>query len=136
MKVSFTFLDKEEWSFFATLNTIVILIIMSLGMNINNLKPLVFASLISMLQGPLLAKLIFTFFLCMVIWGGQNNFIIASIFTLLACLVVHFIEKENKVNQYVQKSNLLKMMLRISIAVWMIYVSYLLFKILKIKLIK
>ena len=132
MKVSFTFLDKEEWSFFATLNTIVILIIMSFGMNINKLKPLVFASLISMLQGPLLAKIIFTFFLCMVVWGGQNNFIKASLFTLLACLVVHFIKKENKINQYVQRSKLLKMILRIAIAVWMIYVSYLLFKILKI----
>ena len=135
MKVSFTFLDKEEWSFFATLNTIVILAVMSLGLNINNLKPLVFASLI-LVTGAIGTKLIFTFFLCMVIWGDQNNFIIASIFTLLACLVVHFIEKENKVNEYVQKSNLLKMMLRISIAAWMIYVSYLLFKILKIKLIK
>ena len=36
------------------------------------------------------------------IWE-TDNFIIASIFTLLACLVVHFIEKENKVNEYVQK---------------------------------
>ena len=33
MKVSFTFLDKEEWSFFATINTIVILIIMKLNNN-------------------------------------------------------------------------------------------------------
>ena len=134
MKVSFTFLDKEEWSFFATLNTIVILVIMSFGMNVNKLKPLVFASLLSMLQGPLLAKLIFTFFLCMVVWGGQNNFIKASIVTLLACLVVHFIKKENKVNQYVQQNKVVKMGLRVAIALWMIYVSYLLFKILKLKL--
>ena len=128
MKVSFTFLDKEEWSFFATINTIVILIIMKLGMNINNLKPLVFASLISMLEGNLLSKLIFVSFLCMVVWSNQSDFVKVSFFSLLACFVVHFIKQDNKVNQIVKKNKLLKILLRISISLWMIYVSYLVLK--------
>lgn len=128
MKVSFTFLDKEEWSFFATLNTIVILIIMKLGMDINSLKPLVFASLISMLEGELLSKLIFISFLCIVVWSNQNDFLKVSMFSLLACFVVHFIKQDNKVNKIVKKNKLLKILLRIAISLWMIYVSYLVLK--------
>ena len=59
MIVSFKFFDKDKWSVHATLLTVIILMIYRLGIkNIIQLKLLVLASLIAMIQAKLLPKLI------------------------------------------------------------------------------
>ena len=126
MFVNFRFFDKEEWSVFATLQTIVILAIFSLGVNINKLETLVFSSLIAMLQGDLLPKLIFTFFLSMIVWN-DNDFICGTAVTILAVLVTNFIDYNNYVHKLFYNNKLLINLVRLSITIWFIYIIYMMY---------
>ena len=67
MKIQFRFFDKQEWSIFATLQTIVILVIYRLGFKKFDLKLLVLSSLIAMMQGDMIPRVIFAFFLSLIV---------------------------------------------------------------------
>ena len=130
MKVISTFLDQESWSLFATLQTVVILICMRIGFPINNLKALVFASLIAFMSGELLPRLIYTSFLCMIIWSNFKGmkFVRYTLFTLLGAFVVYFIKRDNKIYKLFYEKKALKYPLMVAIAIWMAYIPYLLYK--------
>ena len=130
MKVISKFLDQESWSLFATLQTIVILTCMRIGFPINNLKALVFASLIAFMSGELLPRLIYTSFLCMIIWSNYKGikFVRYTLFTLLGAFVVYFIKRDNPFYKLFYEKRVLKYPLMVGIALWMAYIPYLLYK--------
>ena len=129
MKIVSQFFDKENWSLYATLQTIVILSIMKLGkIHINKLNILVFASLLAMMRGDLLPKLIYTFFMCLLVWGNKKQFVKLSIITIISVLIIHFIKKNNKIYQFLIQNKITKIVLIVSIILWMIYIPYLLIK--------
>ena len=128
MKVISHFFDKVEWSLFATLQTLIILLIFKLGISINQLHVLVFASILSMMKGDLLSKLIYSFFLSLMVWKDKKEFMIATILTLLSVVVTHFIKQNNKLYKLFTNNIILKNILIIAIAIWMFYIPYLLYK--------
>ena len=103
---------------------------MRIGFPINNLKALVFSSLIAFMSGKLLPRLIYTFFLCMVIWSNFKGleFMKYTLFTLLGALVVYFIKQDNKIYKLFYERKELKYPLILAIAVWMLYIPYLIYK--------
>ena len=120
MIVSFKFFDKEEWSLYATLQTLIPLIIYYLGFgNINNIPLLTLSSLIAMMQGELLNKLIFSFFLSMLIWKDKK-LILGSILTLLATYITSIIPRNNKIYNYILNNKYLKNLIKLSIICWFI----------------
>ena len=120
MIVSFKFFDKEEWSLYATLQTLIPLIIYYLGFgNINNIPLLTLSSLITMMQGELLSKLIFSFFLSMLIWKDKK-LILGSILTLLATYITSIIPRNNKIYNYILNNKYLKNLIKLSIICWFI----------------
>ena len=126
MIITSRFFDVEEWSMYATLQTIIILSIMKIGFPINNLKVLVLSSMLAFMSGDLLPRLIYTFFLCMLVWSdfGWKKSIRYTIFTLLGVLVVYFIKKSNSIYSRIYKEEILKNVLRIGIILWMCYIPY------------
>ena len=63
MLANFRFFDKEVWSFYATLNVIIPLVLFKvLNFEINS-QAMIFMSLLAMMQGDLLPKVLFTGFL-------------------------------------------------------------------------
>lgn len=130
MKVISKFFDENDWSLYATLQTIIILICMRLGFPINNLKALVFASIIAFMSGDLFPRLIYTFFLSMVIWSNFKGlqFIKYTFFSLLGSFLTFFIKKNNKIYNFILNNKILKFLLIIGIAIWMFYIPYLLLK--------
>ena len=128
MKIISKFLDKEEWSLYASLQTVVILLCLKLGMNINNLQTLIFASILAFMSGELVPKLIYTFFICMMLWGNlkKDIFIKYTFVSLLSIVITSFIKKDNIVYRKFY-SGILRYFLIVCIGLWMIYIPYLLY---------
>lgn len=127
MLVSFRFFDKELWSVFATLQSMIILTIFYFTVYLNKLETLVFASLIAMLQGNLIPKLIFTFFLSLIVWD-KKEFYSGSLATILSVVITHYIDYENSLHKLFYNNILLINLVRLSITAWFIYIIYLINK--------
>jgi hypothetical protein len=122
MIISFKFFDKEEWSVHATLLTVIILIIYRAGIkNIMQLKLLVLASLIAMIQGELLPKLIFTFFLCLLVWNNKD-FLLGTTLSLIAAIVTYYIPLNNIITNTINNNTILKYITFAFIALWFILI--------------
>ena len=63
MKLFFKFLDTEKWSMFGTLNTIIPFSLTLLLSQKVDLQHMIFASLIGMMSGELIPKILFVGFL-------------------------------------------------------------------------
>lgn len=126
MITQFRFFDTTTWSIFATLQTILILLIFRLGFDINKLKILVLASLLAMMQGKLPARVIFAFFLSLMVWD-KDEFFKGIIFTLIATVVAAYIPYYNSVHQLFLRNKILKNIMFLSIIFWFIYMIYLIF---------
>ncbi len=130
MIAQFRFFDMEAWSIFATLQTIIILFIFSLGMKIYNLKILVLASLIAMMQGKFLPRIIFAFFLSLIVWN-KNEFVMGTILTIIAAAITALVPYNNPVHKLFLENRILKMGTYLSIVLWFILIIYLTSKNLK-----
>ena len=131
MIISFKFFDKENWSLHATYLTALILLIFKMGFkSINSLKILVFSSIISMItpDTQLLTKLIFVFFLCLLLWN-KNEFFIGTLLAIVSVSITHFIPIDNKLNKLSNKNFLIKYSNIFLIALWFVFISYKIFNI-------
>ena len=132
MFISFRFFDKKEWSIYATIQTIIILILFYPFFNYT-LEILTLASIISMIDGDLFAKIIFIFFLCILTFWRErenNKFWINSLIVCIVTLIMDKIPINNKIYKFIEKSNIIKAFLFIGIFIWMFYFSYKLISIL------
>ena len=134
MIVTSKFLHYEKWSIFATLRTIIILSIMSLGININNINVLVFSSILAFMDGKILPKLIYTLFLCILTWNQKGlQFFKYTFLSLTACLIAHQFKETNIIFKLFYDNKILKYLLIFAVTIWMVYIPYLLYKNLKLK---
>ena len=60
MLTKFRFLDKEKWSYYATLNVLIPLIVFNVLKFKIDSQAMIFMSLLAMMQGDLLPKILFT----------------------------------------------------------------------------
>ena len=122
MKISFKFLDKEEWSMYGTLNTIIPFTALLLTKQKINLKNLIFASIISMIEGDLLPRILFTGFLNFLTMENNENWIIQSIIYVLSVITTYYIPYNNPVHKIVYKNNIVKNIFIIAILIWMFFI--------------
>ena len=128
MKITNIFFDKNEWSIYATIQTLIIIIIMKIGIKNINLRFLVLSSLIAMIKGELLPKLIYVFFLCLLTWSNDKSFFQNTFYTILAALIVNYIPYNNKIHKLFSKNTYLRLLLFSSIFLWFIYILFLLYR--------
>tara|TARA_B110000208_G_scaffold171663_2_gene214096 strand:- start:473 stop:868 length:396 start_codon:yes stop_codon:yes gene_type:complete len=124
MLVKFRFFDKEDWSIYATIQTFIVLIIYYLGFRNLNISTLTLASLIGMMHGKLLDKLIYSFFLSMAIFS-KNTFILGSILTIISTFITTIIPRNNKIYNYIIKNKLIVNLIKLSILIWFIVFLFL-----------
>ena len=127
MKIQFRFFDKEEWSIFATLQTIVILAIYRLGFKKFDLKLLVLSSLIAMMQGDMIPRVIFAFFLSLIVWT-KDEYLIGTVLTVLAAGITGLIPQNNPFHKLFMKDKVLKYSLITSIVGWFGVISYMIYQ--------
>ena len=127
MKIQFRFFDKEEWSIFATLQTIIILAIYRLGFKKFDLKLLVLSSLIAMMQGDMIPRVIFAFFLSLIVWS-KDEYLIGTVLTVLAAGITGLIPQNNPVHNLFMKNQVLKYSLLLCVLIWFGVISYMIYE--------
>ena len=124
MKLTFKFLDKEEWSIYATINVAVILLLFLVTRQKINVQSLVFMSLLGMMEGPLLEKIIFTGFLNFLVYQPNYNWIIRSILYIIAIVLINYIPYNNIVQETIENNMVFLNIFRGIVGVWMVYILY------------
>ena len=124
MKLTFRFLDKEEWSIYATINVAIILLLFLVTGQKINVQSLVFMSLLGMMEGPLLEKIIFTGFLNFLVYEPNHNWIIRSILYIIAIVLISYIPYNNKIQKTIEKYIIFLNIFRGIVGVWMVYILY------------
>jgi hypothetical protein len=124
MKLTFRFLDKEEWSIYATINVAIILLLFLVTRQKINVQSLVFMSLLGMMEGPLLEKIIFTGFLNFLVYEPSNNWIIRSIIYIISIILISYIPYNNIVQETIENNMVFLNIFRGIVGVWMVYILY------------
>ena len=129
MNVKFNFFDNEEWSVYATIKTVIPIILLYI-FNINlDLKTLTLSSLIGMMSGDITSKIIFYIFLSLLIFKKEINFIYTNFIFILSIIIIHFfIPYDNNIKKYILKNIYMNNIFRLIILIWFLYFLYLLFK--------
>ena len=126
MKLTFKFFDKLEWSIYGTICVLIpflLLILFKIPLTSENL---IFASLIGMMQGEILARILFTGFLNFLVYKPTLEWIIQSNIFVLSCILTYYIPFS--VHKVISQNHILTMLFRFVIISWMIYIFYLLWK--------
>jgi hypothetical protein len=133
MKLNIKFLDKKEWSYYATLNTLIPLGLLLLFKQKINLEVLTFSAIINFMEGNLLTKILFTGFLNFLVAENKNfkNWVIRSIIFVLSVIIINYIPWENPVHKFAINNKIFEWFLIIAIIIYIIYVFYLIFKLVK-----
>ena len=122
MLTNFRFLDKESWSYYATLNVFIPLILFKI-MNFDiNSQAMIFMSLLAMMQGDLLPKILFTGFLNFLVFEPNMKWVYRSIIYVFSIVAFHYIPIDNPVNEFILKYKIVQYILTIIILIWMFYI--------------
>ena len=127
MKVVSRFFDNNEWSVYATLQTIIPLAILYLGSHNNILKYLVVSSLIGMMEGTIKERAIYSFFLSLMIWSG-NTFVLNTSLTVISAILTGLIPYNNIVHKYVLSNKILTNTVYFTIFIWFVIIIHLIKK--------
>jgi hypothetical protein len=128
MNVKFKYFDNEEWSVFATINTFIPMTLLYLFNIKLDLKTLTLSSLIGMMSGELLSKIVFYIFLSLLIYKKDKTYILTSLIFILSIIIIHFIPYNNIVQKFILKNKININIFRIIIIVWFLYFFYTLYK--------
>ena len=108
-------------SMYGTLNTIIPFTALLLTKQKINFKNLIFSSIICMMEGDLLPKILFTGFLNFMTMENNENH--NSKYNLcLSVIIIHHIPYNNPLHQFVYKNNIVKYIFIIAILVWMYFI--------------
>ena len=128
MELIFRFFDKEEWTTYGTLNVIIPLVIFILFRQKLTASLLIFMSLLGMMHGDLLAKILFTGFLNFLVFENSLAWIGRSILLVISVVLMHMVPYKNQVHMTVYNNELGMNMTRAAIIIWMSYILYLILK--------
>ena len=127
MRVVSRFFDNNEWSIYATIQTIIPLILLQFGVQNNILKYLVMSSLIAMMEGSIMNRAVYSFFLSLMVWSG-DSFVINTALTVLAAIITGMIPYNHIVHKYIMSNNVLTKIVYMIILIWCIFILYLIKK--------
>lgn len=127
MELTFRFLDKESWSFYATINVLIPLCIFLFTGQKLDLEALIFMSLIAMMEGDITTKVIMTGFLNFLVYKPTTEWVIRSVIFVVSVIVMNYVPQTdaNPVYKLVMKSETAVWVMRLIIFVWMCYIGYL-----------
>lgn len=127
MKLCFKFLDKIEWSMFGTLNVLIPITLLLLLKQKLTVSVLIFSSIIGMMDGGLIQRILFTGFINFMLFERTKNWIIRSLIFVISSIIIFYVPYMNKIHKIVLDSFLLLNIFKFLIFLWMIYIFYLIF---------
>ena len=126
MNLTFRFFDKESWSIYGVHKTFLIFMLFILLKRPLTTTNLILMSLLSMMEGGLIEKVLFTGFLILMIAQPTFEWVIDGILFVLSIVFIHFIPQSNVFQSAFETSEILLWVMRIASFLWM---SYIVFKI-------
>ncbi len=122
MLASFRFFDKENWSVYATLNVIIPIVIFKLcNLEIDS-QSMIFLSILAMMQGKLLPKILMTGFLNFLVFEPNLKWVIRSIIYVVSTIIFHNIPLDHVAHKFIMRNTVVKYILFAVILVWMIFI--------------
>ena len=125
MELKLKFFDKEEWSMYGTINVMIPFLLLIVLQQKISYDTLILASIIGMMKGDLIPKIIFTGFLNFLVYEKNIEWIFRSILFVVSTFIIHFIPYNNIVHKTVMNNNILLWIMRIIVLIWMCYIFYL-----------
>ena len=126
MELTLKFLDIEKWSLHGTLRTLIpflLFLVLKLKLDV---KSLVLMSILGMMKGSLLIKLIFTCFLNFMIYKPTQQWLTNFIVYLVSVILMDYIKYQNSLETLLYSNTLFMWIFRLIIIGW---IGYLLHKI-------
>ncbi|MAR50588.1 MAG: hypothetical protein CML42_05635 [Rhodobacteraceae bacterium] len=125
MELKLKFFDKEEWSMYGTINVMIPFLLLIVLQQKISYDTLILASIIGMMKGDLIPKIIFTGFLNFLVYEKNIEWIFRSILFVVSTFIIHFIPYNNIVHKTVMNNNILLWIMRSIVLIWMCYIFYL-----------
>jgi len=125
MELKLKFFDKEEWSMYGTINVMIPFLLLIVLQQKISYDTLILASIIGMMKGDLIPKIIFTGFLNFLVYEKNIEWIFRSILFVISTFIIHFIPYNNIVHKTVMNNNILLWIMRSIVLIWMCYIFYL-----------
>ena len=124
MEITLKFFDNELWSIYGTLNVAIILILFLITQQQINAQTLIFMSILGMMKGPLLDKIIFTGFLNFLVFQPTSEWIVKSILFIIGIIIIHKIPEHNSIQMTIHDNVVYLNIFRGVILAWMVYIFY------------
>ena len=124
MELKLRFFDDERWSIHGTISVFITLCLLILFKQKITTQLLIKISILGMMDGALIPKLIFALFISLLIFDGSINNIQTFLIALLSICISNFIPKKNIVQQTIENNIILLNMFRMIVLIWMSYISY------------
>lgn len=124
MELKVKFFDKESWSIHGTINAFISLLLLILFKQKITTQLLIKISILGMMDGALIPKMIFALFISLLIFDGSIGMIQTTIISLFSVYLCHFIPKNNIVAKSIENNIVLLNIFRVIIFLWMTYISY------------
>lgn len=125
MELVFKFFDKEEWSMYGTINVLVPFILLLIFRQKLTISVLIIASLLGMMKGDLLSRILFTGFLNFLVYEKNKDWVIRSVIFVVSAIIMNYIPYGHKFHRMVMESSVLLNLFRVTITLWMMYIFYL-----------
>ena len=118
------FFDKESWSYYAIIVVMIPIILLLLVTKKLDVQAMIFLSLLGMMEGDLLAKMIMTAFLNLLVFKPNIEWIKRSAIYLVSIVLMSKVKMNNVLHRMIMKSEVLQLIIKIVIAIWMSYILY------------
>ena len=125
MELKLKFFNNEMWSIHGTINVAIILLLFLITRQQITVQTLIFMSILGMMKGPLLNKIIFTGFMNFLVFRPNVEWIFKSILFIIGILITHQIPEQNKLQLLIKNNIIYLNIFRGVIFVWMVYIMYL-----------
>ena len=123
MQVELVFFDNEMWSYHAFLLVIIPIVLLLLSTGELTIQDMIFLSLLGMMKGDLLPKIVLTVFLCLLVFVPTVGWLTRSTLYMASVLLMDRVKMNNVVHRAIMNSTVLQLPIKILIAVWMGYIS-------------
>ena len=124
MEVLLRFFSDKRWSYHAMILVMIPIALLLLVVRSLSIQDMILLSLLGMMKGTLLPKMLFTGFLCLLVFTPTTPWIITSMVYVVSVVLMNSVEVNNTVHRTIMSSDMLQFVSNVLIAIWMGYISY------------
>lgn len=127
MKVDFKFFHNEKWSVIASINTLIPIILLYIFKIKLDIKTLTLSSLIGMMSGELMSKIIFYIFISLIFFEKDINYVKLNAIFIMSIIILNNKTLNDKIRNISNKKYIIYLF-RIIILLWFLYFFNMLYK--------